>query len=90
MTQIHIPDQLALFTGDTRTVEVPGKVIGEALQILFQQYPLLKPNIIDNKGHMHDFVRIAVDEKFLNPKTRVTDSQEVGTQIHLIVIASGG
>ena len=63
LTTIHIPTPLRTFTGGAATVGVQGDTVGEALEDLIRQVPILKNHLFNEEGLLRSFVNIYLDDE---------------------------
>ena len=62
-TTIHIPTPLRKFTGGQATVGAQGDTVGEALDDLTQQLPVLKKHLYNEEGVLRSFVNIYLNDE---------------------------
>ncbi len=63
LTTIHIPTPLRKFTGGAATVGVQGDTVGEALEDLTRQYPILKNHLYNEEGALRSFVNVYLNDE---------------------------
>jgi sulfur-carrier protein len=62
MTTIKIPPVLRENTGGSRTVEVTGGTVSEALDDLFGKHPALRDRVTEN-GQLSTFINVYVNDR---------------------------
>ena len=63
LTTIHITTPLRTFTGGAATVGVQGDTVGEALEDLIRQVPILKNHLFNEEGLLRSFVNIYLNDE---------------------------
>ena len=78
---VRIPTPLRRFTGDRAEVSVEAAELSAVLERLFEQYPALKSQLLNEDGTLRTFVNIYVNDediRFLDGlKTPVADRDSV-------------
>ena len=62
MSTVRIPPVLRENTGNSRTVEVSGSTVTEALDDLFTQHPSLRDRVTDD-GQLSGFINVYVNDR---------------------------
>ena len=62
MTTIKIPPVLRENTGGSRTVDVTGGTVSEALHDLFGKHPALRDRVTEN-GQLSSFINVYVNDR---------------------------
>ena len=87
---VRIPTPLRRFTGDRAEVSVEAAELSSILDRLFEQYPGLRSQLLNDDGTLRSFVNIYVNDediRFLDGlKTRVAD----GDSISIVPAIAGG
>ena len=90
MAKISIPTPLRRFTDNERQLVTKGSTVQEAIQELADQYPDLKPHLLNDEGQLKPFIRIYIGDEDIkalqNEDTPVDDE----TIINLIPAIAGG
>ncbi len=90
MAKISIPTPLRRFTDNERQLVTQGSTVQEAIQELADQYPDLKPHLLNDEGQLKPFIRIYIGDEDIkalqNEDTPVDDE----TIINLIPAIAGG
>ncbi|CAN5222282.1 sulfur carrier protein CysO [soil metagenome] len=58
MTTIRIPPVLRAQVGDAKQVEAQGETVGEVLQHLLSQHPVLSDQLLTPEGQLNRFVNV--------------------------------
>jgi adenylyltransferase/sulfurtransferase len=78
---IHIPTVLRQFTGSKSIVTVSAETIGESLEQLTKDHPILKKHLYNEKNELRNFVNIYLNDKdirYLNGlDTKVTEDADI-------------
>ena len=87
---VRIPTPLRRFTGDGAEVSVEAAELSSILDRLFEQYPGLRSQLLNDDGTLRSFVNIYVNDediRFLDGlKTRVAD----GDSVSIVPAIAGG
>jgi molybdopterin synthase sulfur carrier subunit len=79
--QVNLPTILRSHAGGAKTVSVEGSTVGQVLGALAGEYPGLSGQVIDDKGSLHKFVNVYLnddDVRYLSAlDTPVKDSDEI-------------
>ena len=62
MSTVRIPPVLRENTGGSRTVEVAGSTVAEALDDLFAQHPALRERVTE-EGRLSSFINVYVNDR---------------------------
>lgn len=62
MSTVRIPPVLRENTGGSRTVEVAGSTVTEALEDLFAQHPTLRERVTED-GRLSSFINVYVNDR---------------------------
>ena len=63
MNSIRIPTPLRPYTDNLKEVQVDASNVGEALHVLTDRYPNLKPHLFDENGNLRAYVNIFVQQE---------------------------
>lgn len=86
---MNLHPDLSYMAGITGPVEVSGGTVGECIQQLVAEYPILKESVFYRDGSLQTFVEIYVNRKAVyvdELNHRVSD----GDEIHLTLTIAGG
>jgi len=90
MSQVKIPSVLRANVGGARELEVGGSTVGEVIDGLIAQFPVLRDQLLTDDGELNRFVNVYVngqDVRYLSGKeTAVADRDE----IRLLPAMAGG
>ena len=87
--KVHLYSSLRKYAGNTEIVEVEGTTVGECLQDLIRQFPLISPILFDKAGKPLEkvFVSINLESAY---REKVTTPVKENDHIYLILIVAGG
>jgi adenylyltransferase/sulfurtransferase len=63
MNSIRIPSPLRAYTDNLKEIEVDASNVGEALDILTERYPSLRPHLYDESGNLRAYVNIFLQQE---------------------------
>lgn len=86
---VKIPTQLRESTGGAATVEVSGQTIGDCLEAVFAEHPLLKERICDESG-LRRFVNVYVDGEDIRFLDGQETSSEGVSEVTILPAVAGG
>lgn len=75
---------------DTPNVEVSAGTVGEALERVFAQNPLLRSYILDDQGRLRKHVAVFVGGELITDRTRLSDEVTADQDIFVMQALSGG
>ncbi len=80
-----------LTSGQTRvkTVKVEGNTVGQCLEGLVKQFPKIKPRLFDDKGRLHNYVEIYVNQESAYPE-ELAKAVRDGDELHIMELVAGG
>ena len=70
--------------------EVEGATVGQALEAVFRDAPLLRTYIVDEQGHLRRHVVVYVDGRPVTDRKRLTDPVSPAGEICVFQALSGG
>ena len=90
--QVLLPGVLADLAGGSREldVEAGGGTLGELLDALAAQHPLLGRRIRDEAGQLRRFVNVYVDGDDVRFEQGLATVLRDGTQVHVLPSIAGG
>ncbi len=81
MARVYIPTALRQWTGGTAHVRLPAESVAELLAELEARYPGLTHDLLDERGNLHRFVNVYVNEREIEEldglATRLHEEDEV-------------
>jgi len=87
---VRIPTPLRRFTGESAELSAEGTEVSSVLERLFERYPLLRPQLLNEDGTLRSFVNLYVNDediRFLDGlKTRLKD----GDSVSIVPAIAGG
>jgi molybdopterin converting factor small subunit len=85
-----IPAPLRLYTGGHEMLTLSGKTVGEALQNLTTQFPLLRTHLFDERGEIRSFINVYLNQEDIRYLNRQQTRVEEGDQIRIVPSVAGG
>ena len=89
MSTVRIPPVLRDETGGTRSVEVRGSTVSEALEDLFAQHPALRERVTAD-GELSSFVNVYVNDRDVRYRQGLATAVAEGDTIILLPAMAGG
>jgi len=89
-TQIIIPSALRQYTDNNDALESAGQTVGEVLEDLTTQYPMLKNHLFSDNGRLRNFVNIYVNEDDIRTKQQEQTLIKEGDVVSIIPSIAGG
>ncbi len=62
MSTIRIPTPLRPYTGGNKEIQVQADTVERALQQLLDQFPALKPHLLDEEGQLRSYVNVFLND----------------------------
>lgn len=90
LTTIHIPTPLRKFTGGQAALGARGVTVGEALDDLTQQYPVLKKHLYNDEGALRSFVNIYLNDEDIRYEKNLDTEVKDGDVIQIVPSIAGG
>lgn len=72
------------------SLEIPGATLGEVLDGLFVQHPVLRGYVVDERGQVRHHVALFVDGEAVLDKRNLTQPLPEGARVHVMQALSGG
>jgi sulfur-carrier protein len=89
MSTIRIPPVLRENVGGSRTVEVSGSTVAEAIEDLFGRHPSLRERITED-GKLSRFINVYVNERDVRYRDGLETPVGAGDTIILLPAMAGG
>ena len=89
MSTVRIPPVLRENTGGSRTVEVSGGTVAEALEDLFGKHPALRDRVTED-GALSRFINVYVNDRDVRYRDGLGTSIGVDDTIILLPAMAGG
>lgn len=89
MSTVRIPPVLRDETGGSRSVEVSGSTVTEALDDLFARHPALRDRVTDN-GQLSDFINVYVNDRDVRYRDGLATAVGPDDTIILLPAMAGG
>ena len=74
----------------TRTCQVEGSTVAEALRAVFAELPMLRGYVVDEQGEMRTHVVIFVDGAAIHDRKKLSDPVRPESEIFVMQALSGG
>ena len=87
--QINLPPVLQALAGDVRVIDVAGSTVGECLEALVKQYPLLKSRLFNKRRQLPNGMNIFINGENAYPEPLTRRVRE-GDKIFISYIVLGG
>ena len=89
MSTVRIPPVLRENTGGSRSVEVTGATVSEALDDLFAKHPSLRERVTD-EGSLSEFINVYVNDRDVRYRDGLATSVGPDDTIILLPAMAGG
>lgn len=89
MSTVRVPPVLRENTGGSRTVEVAGGTVAEALDDLFAKHPALRDRVTEN-GQLSRFINVYVNDRDVRYRDGFETPIGAGDTIILLPAMAGG
>jgi len=89
MSTVRIPPVLRENTGGSRSVEVTGATVSEALDDLFAKHPSLRDRVAD-EGSLSEFINVYVNDRDVRYRDGLATSVGPDDTIILLPAMAGG
>ncbi len=89
MSTVRIPPVLRENTGGTRSVDVSGRTVAEALDDLFGKHPALRARVTQ-EGELSPFINVYVNDRDVRYRDGLETALEAGDTIILLPAMAGG
>ena len=89
MSTVRIPPVLREDTGGSRSVEVTGSTVSEALDHLFSQHPALRDRVTED-GELSTFINVYVNDRDVRYRDGLATAVAEGDTIILLPAMAGG
>ena len=89
MSTVRIPPVLRENTGGSRTVDVSGSTVAEALADLFDQHPGLRDRVTDN-GELSRFINVYVNDRDVRYRDGLETAIGADDTVILLPAMAGG
>ncbi len=89
MTTVRIPPVLREETGGSRSVEVSGSTVSEALADLFIKHPALRDRVTTD-GQLSEFINVYVNDRDVRYREGLETPVGAGDTIILLPAMAGG
>lgn len=90
MLAITLPAQLQAFAGGQKTIAVEAATLGEAFAALDRIAPMLRSQLVDSNGAVHQFVGLFLDNRQVLTLGDGRQPVPVGGHLVIIQAVAGG
>ncbi|MFC1971340.1 MoaD/ThiS family protein [Chloroflexota bacterium] len=87
--EVNISSIFAHYVNNQQIAQVKGKTIGECLYHLFNMFPGLKEVLVDQKGKLHGYINVYVNEESAYPEELAKPVKD-GDKLHIAMLLEGG
>lgn len=87
---MKIPTPLRRFTQEESRVELEAVHVGEALEQLFQQYPDIRSQLVDEQGKLRNFVNIFYDKIDIRQLQGLDTILQEDSELRIVPAIAGG
>lgn len=88
--RVNIPTALRAFTDEARTVELPGRTVGEVLGNLASRFPRLRQHLFDDAGEIRSFVSVYVGDEDIRHLDHGDTVVDAGQELSIVPSIAGG
>ena len=88
--QVKVPALLQKLVGDSRSVPAEGETVGEVLDNMESQYPGFKARLIDEKGEIHQFINLYLNDEDIRFLNGINAPVKDGDTITILPAVAGG
>lgn len=90
MSVVRVPTVLRAATGGQATVKASGATVGEVFQDLVEQYPSLRPQVLDDDGALHRHLNVFLNDDDIRYIGRLDAKVGEDDTITLMPAVAGG
>ncbi len=87
---IKIPSPLRRFTGDAPQLTLEASTVGEALSQLYQQYPEIKVQLVDEQEELRNFVNVFHNTVDIRQLRGMDTPLQTGSELRIVPAIAGG
>lgn len=88
--KVELPAELGRYTSETSSIDLPGSTVGEVLAGLFEQFPDLKPRVVNDRGELYPYLPVFHNREKLSATGYEDRSVRDGDCLEIVALASGG
>ncbi|TDI72467.1 MAG: molybdopterin-synthase adenylyltransferase MoeB [Bacteroidetes bacterium] len=89
-TPIHIPAPLRSYTDGQTIIKVQGNSVGDALDDLTRQFPVLKQHLFDEEGALRSFVNIYLNDEDIRYLGHISTLLSEDDELSIVPSIAGG
>jgi molybdopterin synthase sulfur carrier subunit len=90
MPTLAFTPQLRRFVGDLPELHCDAPTLRAALELAFEQCPLLRGYVLDEQGHVRPNVVVFIDGRRCDDRVHLADTLQSASRIHVMQALSGG
>jgi molybdopterin synthase sulfur carrier subunit len=87
---VRVPTVLRRHTSGERVVQADGATVGAVLDSLVQKFPGLRDEILNEDGHVRQFVNIYVNDEDIRYLNRMDTAVGDGDNLAILPAVAGG
>jgi MoaD family protein len=88
--EIRLPTVLRQHAGGQAIVKAQGETLGEALEDLTMQFPLLKGQVVTEDGALHKFVNVYKNDEDVRYLDKLDTKLDEGDVVSILPAVAGG
>jgi hypothetical protein len=89
MAELHFTQNLRRHTA-CPSMRLQAATVGDLFEQYFAEHPSMRSFILDDQGHVRKHVKVLVDGRNIEDRTRLSDPLTTDSQIHVFQALSGG
>ena len=87
--KLEIPSYLQFATDGREAIELEGDTIGQCLDRLTKQYPVMTEKLFDPEGKLHPYIGIYLNGEDAYPD-ELTKPVQSGDEVYILYVIGGG
>ena len=87
---MKIPSPLRRFTDNQKQIELDALTVKAALTELFNRYPDIKPQIMDDTGNLRNFVNLYHNKVDIRQQEGLDTKLQAGSEVRIVPAIAGG
>ena len=87
---MKIPSPLRRFTDNQKQIELDALTVKAALTELFNRYPAIKPQIMDDTGNLRNFVNLYHNKVDIRQQEGLDTKLQAGSEVRIVPAIAGG
>ena len=90
MPSIIIPNPLRSYVNGQAEVSVRGETVGEAVESLLAQFPVMRPHLTNSQGELRPFVNIFLGRTNIRDLKGLVTPLTIDDKLNLVPSIAGG